>query len=161
MTTAVRVPNAKCAVAHRSARTCEGGPSAKSAAARQSVNMDASGLNAKSAVADRSARTGEGGLSADSAAARQSVNMDASTTRADSAAARQSVTTAGTDIAARIVEARRSAPTVVGAHNAKSVDVVYSSVFFDVFYCCISIFISAFIARGSMTSTFHKTLAKV
>ena len=63
--------------------------------------------SAKSAVTHRSARTGEGGLSA------------------DSAAARQSVTTAGTDIAARIVEARRSAPTVVGAHNAKSVDVVY------------------------------------
>ena len=97
-------------------------------------------LNAKSAVAHRSARTGEGGLNA------------------KSAAARQSVATVATAIAAKIVEARQSAPTVVGAHNAKSVDVVYSSVFFDVFYCCISIFISAFIARGSMPSTFHKTL---
>ena len=64
-------------------------------------------------------------LHARSAVGHQSASIDASTTRADSAAARQSVTTAGTDIAARIVEARRSAPTVVGAHNAKSVDVVY------------------------------------
>ena len=99
--------------------------------------------SAQSAVARRSARTGEGGLSA------------------DSAAVRKSVTTAGTDIAARIVEARQSAPTVVGAHNAKRVDVVYSSVIFDVFYCCISIFQRLNIARGSMTSTFHTTLAKV
>ena len=55
------------------------------------------------------------------AAARQSVNMDASGLNAKSAAARQSVTTA-----ARVPSAKSAAArTVVGAHNAKSVDVVY------------------------------------
>ena len=76
---------------------------------------------AKCAVAHRSARTCEGGLSAKSAAARQSVNMDASGLNADSAVACQSVTTAVRVPSAKSAAAR----TVVGAHNAKSVDVVY------------------------------------
>ena len=45
----------------------------------------------------------------------------------------QSGSTAATAIAVVIVVARRSACTVVGAHNAKSVDAVCSSVFCDVF----------------------------